>query len=65
MRNWTEHYDNLPLVDLPSRLIDVGISMQGNEDDDPKLYTKQNGEKGRYLTLSYCWGNGPQLKLTK
>ena len=41
---------------LPTRVIDVA----GNP---PFLYETAQGEKGRYICLSYCWG-GPQRVMT-
>lgn len=39
--------------ELPTRLIDVGAS---NGSEEPKL-VETRGRKGRYITLSHCWGN--------
>ncbi|MCJ1249879.1 hypothetical protein MMC30_007105 [Trapelia coarctata] len=44
---------------LPHRLLDV--SADGGE--SLKLYVSQEGERGRYAALSYCWG-GPQRVMT-
>lgn len=41
-------------VPLPSRLIRV----PSNKNNNPRLYLTEPGERGRYLTLSHCWGSG-------
>jgi len=46
---------------LPTRVINVGS--QG--DRAIKLHIPQEGERGQYLTLSYCWGKLPQYITTK
>jgi hypothetical protein len=46
---------------LPTRVINVGS--QG--DRAIKLHPTQEGERGPYLTLSYCWGKLPQYVTTK
>jgi hypothetical protein len=38
---------------LPSRVLDVG---EPGAALDPFLYVPQSGKEGRYVTLSYCWG---------
>ncbi|KAK7183022.1 heterokaryon incompatibility protein [Paraphaeosphaeria sporulosa] len=46
-------------VSLPTRLVAVGSSTR-----NPHLYITVPGEKGSYLALSYCWGEGDSLKTT-
>ena len=46
---------------LPSRLIDVG-PMNGSQ--DPRLHLPTKGQRGRYLALSYCWGQSQPLVTT-
>ncbi|SPO06291.1 uncharacterized protein DNG_08980 [Cephalotrichum gorgonifer] len=48
-----------PVAAMPTRVIDVGT-----EGGNPVL-VETNGTIGRYATLSYCWGDGGQLKTTK
>ncbi|KAH7208578.1 heterokaryon incompatibility protein-domain-containing protein [Fusarium oxysporum] len=47
---------------LPTRVIDVG-----DEFNSPyvKLRETQKYDAGRYVALSYCWGNVPQFTTTK
>lgn len=42
-------------VELPARVVDVG---DGRPDggSPPRLHVSTAGERGRYATLSYCWG---------
>ncbi|KAG9235852.1 heterokaryon incompatibility protein-domain-containing protein [Amylocarpus encephaloides] len=48
---------------LPTRIIDVGPEDGSKE---PCLYVPPNGTKGRYLALSYCWGDiSKDFSLTK
>ncbi|KAE8444545.1 hypothetical protein EG329_014469 [Mollisiaceae sp. DMI_Dod_QoI] len=47
-------------VDLPTRLIDVG--MPGNH-EALHLVETSKGKKGRYLALSHCWGPPEAKKL--
>ncbi|KAL2264973.1 hypothetical protein VTJ83DRAFT_7483 [Remersonia thermophila] len=47
----------LPL--LPTRVIDVGTSER-----DPRLHVSEPGQRARYLTLSYRWGNGNAPHIT-
>ncbi|KAJ8508759.1 hypothetical protein ONZ45_g9000 [Pleurotus djamor] len=42
-------------VELPTRVLDVSSLESG---ENPKILAT-NGQKGRYVALSYCWG-GPQ-----
>ncbi|KAF2399724.1 HET-domain-containing protein, partial [Trichodelitschia bisporula] len=44
---------------LPTRLLDVG-----SEARHPKLFVT-NGETGKYIALSHCWGKGKPLRLMK
>jgi hypothetical protein len=44
---------------LPTRLLDVGAGL----DQTVKLVEPSPGQKGRYATLSYCWGS-PQTSVT-
>jgi len=46
---------------LPTRVINVG----SQEDRAIKIHLTQEGERGQYLTLSYCWGKLPQYITTK
>jgi Heterokaryon incompatibility protein (HET) len=50
-------------VSLPSRLIDVGSS----EDCArmPRLFIPTKGTLGKYLALSYCWGEQAGVRLTR
>jgi hypothetical protein len=67
-RKWLHHcLENHPTcgspstyASLPTRLVAVGSSTR-----DPYLYIPGPEEKGSYLTLSYCWGEGDSLKTTK
>lgn len=43
---------------LPTRVIDVGSATQ-----DPHLHIS-NGETGRYVTLSHCWGGSSPITTT-
>lgn len=49
------------LTPLPTRVIDLGSS---DNPGNPKLYVTQ-GRRGRYVTLSHCWGIGYRVTLTK
>ncbi|KFY08087.1 hypothetical protein V492_06553 [Pseudogymnoascus sp. VKM F-4246] len=42
---------------LPTRVIDVGDGTRG-----PSLFQPNDVVKDRYVALSYCWGEGPNLK---
>jgi hypothetical protein len=42
-----------PSAPLPHRVIDVGSDLLN---EDPRLL-ECDGERGRYITLSHCWGN--------
>ncbi|KAK1633241.1 heterokaryon incompatibility protein [Colletotrichum phormii] len=44
---------------LPTRVVDVGV--EGVK--EPQL-TITNGEAGRYMTLSHCWGSHPVIRTT-
>ena len=46
-------------VRLPTRLIQISSTKSGSV----RLYLSSNGEIGRYVALSYCWG-GPQQHAT-
>ncbi|OCL14849.1 HET-domain-containing protein, partial [Glonium stellatum] len=51
-----EHHkscDGNDLVELPTRVIDVGNTDTGQE---PRLLLPERGAKGRYIALSHCWG---------
>ena len=48
------------LPTLPTRVIDVGIE----SNSQTKLHISQPGERGRYLTLSYRWGEGNDAAMT-
>lgn len=45
---------------LPRRVIDVGCK----EEKTLRLYEPKEDERGRYTTLSYCWGSEPQFTTT-
>lgn len=45
---------------LPTRVIDVGV----DGGPGPRL-VHTNGQKGRYATLSHCWGKGNPMKTTR
>ncbi|KAM3065509.1 hypothetical protein ACMFMG_011605 [Clarireedia jacksonii] len=47
------------IPELPTRIIDVGSDSQ-----QPRLLCS-NKRKARYVTLSYCWGKGRNMKTTK
>jgi hypothetical protein len=47
------------IPELPTRVIEVGNELQG-----ARLFCS-NKSKARYITLSYCWGKGNNLKTTK
>jgi hypothetical protein len=42
---------------LPFRVIDVWPTGQ-NPSDIVRLHISSPGERGQYVTLSYCWGHG-------
>ncbi|KLU92262.1 hypothetical protein MAPG_11208 [Magnaporthiopsis poae ATCC 64411] len=44
---------------LPTRVIDVGP-----DGTWPRLHISGDGERGRYLALSYCWGPGNDSAMT-
>jgi hypothetical protein len=46
--------DNL----LPKRLIDVNTTWQGNA-NGVRLTQQINGQRGKYVCLSHCWGSVP------
>ncbi|KAH8687932.1 heterokaryon incompatibility protein-domain-containing protein [Tricladium varicosporioides] len=48
---------------LPRRVIDVG-SIEGDDLTEPYLL-ETFGQRGKYLTLSHCWGGGSPIKTTK
>lgn len=48
----------LPL--LPTRVIDVGLEGRHLT----RLHISEPGERGRYLTLSYRWGEGNDAAMT-
>ncbi|KAM5350650.1 hypothetical protein ACJ41O_007155 [Fusarium nematophilum] len=54
-----DRIDGLPL--LPTRVLDVGT------DNNPslRLFVAPSGRRGEYAALSYCWGDGVQVKMTK
>lgn len=65
LRNWikdcNEHHDCIsPVTTLPTRVLDVTASRAGNL---IKLLETQ-GQSGRYIALSHCWGTSHRLKLT-
>ncbi|KAK2669096.1 Heterokaryon incompatibility, partial [Fusarium oxysporum f. sp. vasinfectum] len=45
---------------LPKRVLDLG------QTDSPTITLKEteNGERGRYICLSYCWGSNPFISTT-
>ena len=45
---------------LPTRIINVGSAISGQ---NPYLY-RSKGERQRYITLSYCWGDSLDYKTT-
>ncbi|KAF2109634.1 heterokaryon incompatibility protein-domain-containing protein [Lophiotrema nucula] len=45
-------------VPLPSRLVQIPRDLSY----DLKLYIPREGERGRYIALSYCWGHGIAFK---
>lgn len=49
-------------VTLPSRVIDVCL---GQNEPSVLLHCQQGVSKGRYITLSYCWGGDQPIKLSK
>ncbi|KAK7408627.1 hypothetical protein QQX98_009191 [Neonectria punicea] len=46
---------------LPARVLDVGNT------DEPHLclFVPKEGTRAEYISLSYCWGQGAQVKLTQ
>ncbi|KAK3377469.1 hypothetical protein B0H63DRAFT_219313 [Podospora didyma] len=67
LRTWlteccTNHKEcpNLDSVLLPTRVLDVG----GQASSYISLHVSRKGELGRYMALSYCWGNGNPVKTT-
>lgn len=60
----TEHAEcnvGLNTSALPTRVLDLGLK---SADDDPVKVLETNGLRGRYMTLSHCWGD-PDLLPTK
>ncbi|KAK6823806.1 hypothetical protein RU639_006243 [Aspergillus parasiticus] len=55
-----EHCDARNPVPLPSRLLQVS-----DQNRTCRLVEPTKNQLGTYTTLSYCWGNGNPLKLTK
>ena len=47
--------DDIPK--LPTRLVDVG-----NASTPPRLHISSNGQSGRYLALSHCWGSPEHMR---
>jgi Heterokaryon incompatibility protein (HET) len=45
---------------LPSRVVDIGE----REDSPIRLHINQNGTRGQYAALSYCWGGDQPYKTT-
>jgi hypothetical protein len=44
----------------PTRVIDVRL----DSNEDPKQHVSTSTEEGRYVALSYCWGDVQQIKTT-
>jgi hypothetical protein len=68
VRKWIELCDHnharcaiCSLTKLPTRILDVG---NGGNQEMVKLYETQ-GDLGRYITLSHCWGNKQIVTTTK
>jgi hypothetical protein len=66
LRNWVKQCNEHPtctaeLPQLPARVIDVGDETNGYS---VKLCEMQ-GETGRYICLSHCWGKATQFTTTK
>lgn len=67
LRNWIDDCDaNHGYCDsaalnppLPTRVIDVSVS------DRSVALWETKGQRGRYISLSHCWGSTPRLKLTE
>ncbi|QMW37719.1 hypothetical protein G4B11_000955 [Aspergillus flavus] len=55
-----EHCDARNPVSLPSRLLEVS-----DQNHTCRLVEPAKDQLGTYMTLSYCWGNGNPLKLTR
>ncbi|RSL89534.1 hypothetical protein CEP52_014868 [Fusarium oligoseptatum] len=47
---------------LPSRVIDVGVDTNSPH---VKLRETEVHERGKYISLSYCWGDAPECSTTK
>ncbi|RYP02832.1 hypothetical protein DL765_010677 [Monosporascus sp. GIB2] len=48
---------------LPTRVLDLGISSAAVR--SVKLTEPHPGTPGKYIALSYCWGNGNRLRTTR
>ncbi|KAI8215487.1 hypothetical protein K4K52_006247 [Colletotrichum sp. SAR 10_76] len=65
LREWADDCDqnhsgcHRDLSKLPTRVIDVGLGGQ----QEPRL-VEMDGEIGRYMTLSHCWGLHPVIQTT-
>lgn len=65
-KRWMQECDEHPncvteLPLLPARVIDIG---DGTDNSSVKLREVQ-GERGRYISLSHCWGKTTQFSTTK
>jgi hypothetical protein len=70
MKNWlhvcdNSHHDHGPASSsekqLPTRVLDVGTSQNS---DDLCLLVTSEGQKGKYIALSHCWGTEKFLATT-
>ncbi|KAI1022132.1 hypothetical protein LB504_007313 [Fusarium proliferatum] len=65
--NWVKECDEHPKCSpgetlLPCRVVDVGDDINSSY---AKLRETDGQERGRYISLSYCWGKEPQFTTTK
>lgn len=66
--NWlsaclTNHHEKCPVNEnslLPTRVVDVGPPDGSKQ---PLLVTTTEGQTGKYIALSYCWGKRPFFTL--
>ncbi|KAL8393043.1 hypothetical protein RB595_003011 [Gaeumannomyces hyphopodioides] len=64
INNCIENHDDCPApedVELPARLIDVGVEEDWS---DLRLVLPPPGQKGEYVALSHCWGGKVEPILT-
>lgn len=59
-RNFSAQFPELTPQYLPSRVIHIG-----SETRQPHLHIAQEKQTSRYVALSHCWGNVPQVRTLK